>query len=72
VYDFGRVKLHDIAVAPDKIRLLGVGPLMESPTGLNPSKCRAEKRLIGAWLNGYQWGNADLRFDSFQYGYTTS
>ncbi|KAF7318793.1 Catabolite degradation [Mycena chlorophos] len=44
-YDFGRMKLHDVAVTPDGVRLLGVGPLLESPTGLHPSKSPAEKRL---------------------------
>ncbi|KAG6829712.1 hypothetical protein H0H92_003747 [Tricholoma furcatifolium] len=45
-YDFGRIKLHDVAVTPDSLRLIGVGPLLESPDGLQPSKSRAEKRLI--------------------------
>ncbi|KAG6836941.1 hypothetical protein H0H93_000831 [Arthromyces matolae] len=45
-YDFGRMKLHDVAVTPDSIRLIGVGPLLESPDGLQPSKSRAEKRLV--------------------------
>ncbi|KAF7336808.1 Catabolite degradation [Mycena venus] len=45
-YDFGRMKLHDVAVTPDGTRLLGVGPLLESPTGLHPSKSPAEKRLV--------------------------
>ncbi|KAJ6612693.1 hypothetical protein B0H10DRAFT_2278752 [Mycena sp. CBHHK59/15] len=45
-YDFGRMKLHDVAVTPDGTRLLGVGPLLESPTGRQPSKSRAEKRLV--------------------------
>ncbi|KAJ7485562.1 hypothetical protein FB451DRAFT_1230279 [Mycena latifolia] len=44
-YNFGRMKLHDVAVTPDGTRLLGVGPLLESPTGLQPSKSPAEKRL---------------------------
>ncbi|KAF7325948.1 Catabolite degradation [Mycena kentingensis (nom. inval.)] len=44
-YDFGRMKLHDVAVTPDGVRLLGVGPLLESPGGLHPSKSPAEKRL---------------------------
>jgi hypothetical protein len=47
-YDFGGMKLHDVAVTPDGTRLLGVGPLLESPTGLHPSKSPAEKRLAGA------------------------
>ncbi|KAG5646394.1 hypothetical protein DXG03_003717 [Asterophora parasitica] len=45
-YDFGRMKLLDVAVTPDSSRLIGVGPLLESPTGLQPSKSRAEKRLV--------------------------
>ncbi|KAJ7742718.1 WD40 repeat-like protein [Mycena maculata] len=44
-YDFGKMKLHDVAVTPDGVRLLGVGPLLESPTGRQPSKSPAEKRL---------------------------
>ncbi|KAJ4474338.1 hypothetical protein J3R30DRAFT_3295652 [Lentinula aciculospora] len=44
-YDFGSMKLQDVAVTPDCSRLLGVGPLLESPNGLRPSKSRAEKRL---------------------------
>ncbi|KAJ7126166.1 hypothetical protein C8R44DRAFT_618507 [Mycena epipterygia] len=44
-YDFGPMKLHDVAVTPDGLRLLGVGPLVRSPTGLLPSKSPAEKRL---------------------------
>ncbi|KAF7968597.1 hypothetical protein HWV62_30047 [Athelia sp. TMB] len=31
---------------PDGSRLVGVGPLQSSPTGLNPSTSRVEKRLI--------------------------
>ncbi|KAJ7754565.1 hypothetical protein B0H16DRAFT_1542795 [Mycena metata] len=45
-YDFGHMKLHDVAVTPDGTRLLGVGPLLQSPTGLHPSKSPAEKRLV--------------------------
>ncbi|KAJ7906089.1 hypothetical protein B0H13DRAFT_2194387, partial [Mycena leptocephala] len=45
-YDFGRMKLHDVAVTPDGTRLLGVGPLLESPTGLHPSKSPGEKRFV--------------------------
>ncbi|KAJ7461797.1 WD40 repeat-like protein [Mycena galericulata] len=44
-YDFGQMKLHDVAVTPDGMRLLGVGPLLQSPSGLQPSKSPAEKRL---------------------------
>ncbi|KAG5719222.1 hypothetical protein E4T56_gene13410 [Termitomyces sp. T112] len=45
-YDFGRMKLLDVAVTPDSLRLIGVGPLLESPDGLQPSRSRAEKRLV--------------------------
>ncbi|KAF9568278.1 WD40 repeat-like protein [Agrocybe pediades] len=45
-YDFGSMKLHDVAVTPDGLRLVGVGPLLRSPTGLQPSKSRVEKRLV--------------------------
>ncbi|PBK89839.1 WD40 repeat-like protein [Armillaria gallica] len=45
-YVFENMKLHDVAVTPDGLRLLGIGPLTVSPTGLKPSKPRAvEKRL---------------------------
>jgi len=44
------MKLHDVAVTPDCSRLIGVGPLLESPTGLRPSKSRAEKRLVGQYV----------------------
>jgi hypothetical protein len=39
--------LHDVAVTPTAERLLAVGTLRESPEGLQPSKSRAEKRIIG-------------------------
>ncbi|KAF9269633.1 WD40 repeat-like protein [Marasmius fiardii PR-910] len=45
-YHFGSIKLHDVAVTPDCLRLLGVGPLLVSPDGLRPSKSRVEKRLV--------------------------
>ncbi|KAF5390996.1 hypothetical protein D9757_003981 [Collybiopsis confluens] len=44
-YDFGSMKLQDVAVTPDGMRLLGVGPLLQSPEGLQPSRSRVEKRL---------------------------
>ncbi|KAF9063012.1 hypothetical protein BDP27DRAFT_1335856 [Rhodocollybia butyracea] len=44
-YNFGSMKLQDVAVTPDCTRLLGVGPLLSSPDGLHPSKSRVEKRL---------------------------
>ncbi|KAF5368873.1 hypothetical protein D9758_002838 [Tetrapyrgos nigripes] len=35
-YNFGNMKLQDVAVTPDRVRLLGVGPLLASPNGLRP------------------------------------
>ncbi|KAJ8474163.1 hypothetical protein ONZ45_g16045 [Pleurotus djamor] len=45
-YHFGSMKLHDVGVTHDNVRLIGVGPLLESPSGLSPSKSRVEKRLV--------------------------
>ncbi|KIK82317.1 hypothetical protein PAXRUDRAFT_35593 [Paxillus rubicundulus Ve08.2h10] len=45
-YAFHRVVIHDVAVTPDSLRLLVVGPVMSSPTGLQPSKSRVEKQLL--------------------------
>jgi hypothetical protein len=49
-YKFDRMKIHDVAVTPDSQRILAVGPLLSSPTGLQPSTSRVEKRLVGTWL----------------------
>jgi WD repeat-containing protein 26 len=46
-YHFGKIKLHDVAVTPEGgERLIGVGPLLESPDGYSPSKSKGEKRLV--------------------------
>ncbi|KAH7928593.1 WD40 repeat-like protein [Leucogyrophana mollusca] len=45
-YEFHRVLIHDVAVTPDSQRLLGVGPILASPSGLQPSKSRVEKQLL--------------------------
>ena len=45
-YHFERLVIHDIAVTQDGQRLLGVGTLLSSGDGLQPSRCRAEKRII--------------------------
>jgi len=45
-YDFGNMKLQNIAITPDSQRLVGIGPLLRSPTGLQPSKSRVEKRIV--------------------------
>ncbi|KAF9233428.1 hypothetical protein BU15DRAFT_53925 [Melanogaster broomeanus] len=45
-YAFHRVLIHDVAVTPDSLRLLAVGPIMASPTGLQPSKSRVEKQFL--------------------------
>lgn len=46
VFDFGFVKIHDVAITPDDKRILAVGPVLQSPSGLKPSRSRSEKRLI--------------------------
>ncbi|KAF8893635.1 hypothetical protein BD779DRAFT_1396588, partial [Infundibulicybe gibba] len=48
-YHFGDMKLqvHGVAITSDSTRLIGVGLLFASPTGLQPSKLsRAEKQLF--------------------------
>ncbi|KAI0064262.1 WD40 repeat-like protein [Artomyces pyxidatus] len=45
-YHFDRLMIHDVSVTPDGQRLLGVGTLLASGDGLQPSKCRAEKQII--------------------------
>ncbi|OJA11366.1 hypothetical protein AZE42_05152 [Rhizopogon vesiculosus] len=45
-YHFKRVFIHDVTITPDLQRLLGVGPILHSPTGLHPSKSRVEKQLL--------------------------
>ncbi|KAH7913231.1 hypothetical protein BJ138DRAFT_1223683 [Hygrophoropsis aurantiaca] len=47
VYHFDRVTLHNVAITPDSQRLIGVGPLQRSPSGLQPSKSnRVERRVV--------------------------
>jgi hypothetical protein len=46
-YHVDRLVIHDVAVTPDGERLIGVGTLLSSSDGLQPSRCRAEKRIIG-------------------------
>ncbi|RPD69485.1 WD40 repeat-like protein [Lentinus tigrinus ALCF2SS1-7] len=46
-YHFDRMVLHDVAVAQDNVRMVCVGTLTASADGLHPSKCRAEKQIIG-------------------------
>ena len=46
-YHFDRLMMHDVAVTPDGERLIGVGTLLSSGDDLRPSRCRAEKRIIG-------------------------
>ncbi|KAH9048439.1 WD40 repeat-like protein [Lactarius hengduanensis] len=45
-YHFDRLMIHDVSVTQDGQRLLGVGTLLSSGDGLQPSRCRAEKRII--------------------------
>ena len=46
-YHFDRLMIHDVDVTPDGERLIGVGTSLSSNDGLQPSRCRAEKRIIG-------------------------
>ena len=46
-YHFDRMVLHDVAVTHDNTHLVCVGTLTASADGLHPSKCRAEKQIIG-------------------------
>ncbi len=45
--------MHDVAVTPDGERLIGVGTLLSSSDGLQPSRCRSEKRIIGKCLRAH-------------------
>ena len=47
------MKLRDVATTPDSQRLVGVGPLRRSPTGLLPSRSRVEKRIVGMCIPCY-------------------
>jgi hypothetical protein len=47
------MKLRDVATTPDSHRLVGVGPLRRSPTGLQPSRSRVEKRIVGMCIPCY-------------------
>ncbi|KXN92165.1 hypothetical protein AN958_09257 [Leucoagaricus sp. SymC.cos] len=46
IIDLGSLKIHDVAITPDDKRVLAIGPLQQSRSGLRPSKSRPEKRLI--------------------------
>ena len=48
-YVFDNLDLHDVAVTPDEQRLLGVGTLVRSPSGLNPRMSKGEKRIVGVY-----------------------
>ena len=61
------MKVQDVAVSPDSTHLLAVGPLLESPTGLQPSKSRGEKRLAGIH-NDTHLQIIPLNCSSVQYG----
>ena len=46
-YVFDNMDIHDVAVTPDEQRLLAVGTLVRSPSGLNPRMSKGEKRIVG-------------------------
>jgi len=46
-YVFKNMDLHKVAVTPDERRLIGVGTLMSSPSGLTPRVSKEERRIAG-------------------------
>lgn len=46
VLELGSIKILEVTVTSDDKRILAIGPLLQSPSGLLPSKSRQEKRLI--------------------------
>lgn len=66
------MKIHDVAVTPDGNRLLGVGPLLSSPSGLQPSKSRGEKRIIGRFFLRPIYVESSLKQHSVQHGDQTN
>ena len=55
-----RIQIWDTAIMADEARILAVGTLLKTTDHLQPTKSRAEKRLLGecfavlfmsAWLN---------------------
>ncbi|KAI0250714.1 WD40-repeat-containing domain protein [Lactifluus subvellereus] len=46
IYHLDRLAIHDVSVTPDGERLLAAGTLLSSGDGLQPNRCRAEKRII--------------------------
>ena len=59
-YHLDRLMIHDVVVTPDGERLIGVGTLLSSSDGLQPSRCRAEKRIIGKRLQAH-WRSVPLK-----------
>ena len=47
-YHFERLIIHDVAITQDQARMVCVGTMTASMDGLHPSKCRAEKQILGA------------------------
>ncbi|KAJ7576057.1 hypothetical protein C8J56DRAFT_900238 [Mycena floridula] len=50
-YHFGEMKLRDVAVAPDGIRLPAIGPLLSHATAYNQASL-LERNDSSVWLNG--------------------
>ncbi|EGN95187.1 hypothetical protein SERLA73DRAFT_77198 [Serpula lacrymans var. lacrymans S7.3] len=46
-YAFDRINFNSVAVTPDSCRIIGAGPLLTSPTGIQPRQSKAEKQIIG-------------------------
>lgn len=61
--------IHDVAVTEGNVRLVCVGTLTASADGLHPSKCRAEKQIIGErCLYSGSGGNSEPLPRSVQHG----
>ncbi|KAF9244203.1 WD40-repeat-containing domain protein [Melanogaster broomeanus] len=46
-YDLGQIRLSNVAVTPDCLRLVGLGPTVPSATGPQPTRhTRVEKRIV--------------------------
>jgi hypothetical protein len=45
------MSLYDVAVTSDSERLFAVGTVVQSSDGLQPSKFRNEKQIIGEYLS---------------------
>ncbi len=59
-YHFERLIIHDVAITQDQARMVCVGTMTASMDGLHPSKCRAEKQILGVQPCQVTSGGANL------------